>query len=314
MKKKLAILVSLLCGSEAVFSAETLPGAPTEKDHQKEVASVATPGQEVKEATQPQPKVYTQEQIRKHLELFGCLIGKQVGVGELYLSAEEFEYVVKGFKQSQSEQNVCSSAGPDVVKEAMQCLQERMESQRQRVAKENKEKEEAYFKGLDKDSSIKKTESGLRYKITKAGESEHPTREHEVTVHYVGKLSNGTEFDSSKKQNEPAKIPVAQVIPGFSEGVQLIGKGGSATFYIPSNLAYGEQGVPGIPPGSSLIFEVELIDFKEAPKEQMPQFDLEQLKTELEKMKAENINAEQGDAVDMTQGEDFFEDTMGEEE
>jgi FKBP-type peptidyl-prolyl cis-trans isomerase len=305
MNKKLAILVSLLCGGELVFGVETLPGTVAEKGHQGEVAPVAISGQEVKEVAQP--KVYTQEQVQKYLELFGCLIGKQVGVGELCLTVKEFEYVVKGFKQSHGEQSVCGSAEPDVMKEAMQYLQERMGVQRQKVAQENKEKEEAYFKGLDKDSGVKKTDSGLRYRITKAGTSEQPTRDHEVTVHYTGKFIDGKEFDSSRKRNEPAVIPVAQVIPGFSEGMQLIGKGSIATFYIPSNLGYGDQGVPGIPPNSPLIFEVELIDFKEAPKGQMPQFDLEQLKTELEKMKAENVNAEQenGDAV---QKEDFFEE------
>ena len=100
------------------------------------------------------------------------------------------------------------------------------------------------------DSTYAVTASGLKYMVLKEGNGKCPGPEDEVTVHYVGKLTDGTVFDSS----------VDRVIPGWTEGLQLMKEGGKTVFYIPSNLAYGEQGAPGaIPPNADLIFEVELI-------------------------------------------------------
>ena len=81
-----------------------------------------------------------------------------------------------------------------------------------------------------------------------------------MTVHYTGRLLDGTVFDSSVNRGEPATFPLNRVIPGWTEGVQLMKEGAKYTFFIPSDLAYGPQGIPGaIPPHSTLIFDVELI-------------------------------------------------------
>jgi FKBP-type peptidyl-prolyl cis-trans isomerase len=108
---------------------------------------------------------------------------------------------------------------------------------------------------------VKTTKSGLQYKIVKEGTGKSPSATDTVLVHYRGTLLDGTEFDSSYKRNEPISFPLNRVIPGWTEGLQLLKEGGKAILYIPSDLAYGERGTPGGPigPNETLVFEVELL-------------------------------------------------------
>lgn len=104
------------------------------------------------------------------------------------------------------------------------------------------------------------TASGLQYKVLREGEGAKPSEYGEVEVHYKGTLIDGKVFDSSYERGEPISFLLSQVIPGWSEGVQLMSAGAHYEFYIPFELAYGPQGIPGvIPPYSALIFEVELL-------------------------------------------------------
>lgn len=114
-----------------------------------------------------------------------------------------------------------------------------------------------------KNPNVKVTASGLQYTVNQEGKGEHPTATSTVTVHYTGKLIDGTVFDSSVERGEPISFPLNQVIKGWTEGLQLMTPGSKYTFFIPSELGYGEQGAGGmIPGGATLIFDVELIDFK----------------------------------------------------
>lgn len=111
---------------------------------------------------------------------------------------------------------------------------------------------------------VKTTPTGLQYKVITEGTGKSPEATDLVKVHYRGTLLNGTEFDSSYKRNAPAEFPLNRVIPGWTEGVQLMKEGGKSIFYIPSRLAYGERGTPGGPigPNETLVFEIELLEVK----------------------------------------------------
>ncbi|PCI51770.1 MAG: peptidylprolyl isomerase [Alphaproteobacteria bacterium] len=117
------------------------------------------------------------------------------------------------------------------------------------------------FLKLNKEKSgIKTTDSGLQYKVLLEGTGKSPSATDRVTVHYEGTLIDGTKFDSSYDRGEPIDFGLNQVIRGWTEGVQLMKEGAKYKFFIPSDLAYGEQGSPGaIPPNAALIFTVELI-------------------------------------------------------
>ena len=109
-------------------------------------------------------------------------------------------------------------------------------------------------------STVITTASGLQYEVLQEGTGASPSATDEVTVHYKGELTDGTEFDSSYKRGQPARFPLNRVIGGWTEGVQLMKEGAKYRFTIPPELGYGANGAGGtIPPNATLIFEVELI-------------------------------------------------------
>jgi FKBP-type peptidyl-prolyl cis-trans isomerase len=127
----------------------------------------------------------------------------------------------------------------------------------------NKAEGEAFLAKVKKEEGVKSTASGLAYKVLTAGTGASPKATDQVTVHYTGKLISGKVFDSSVQRGQPATFPLNRVIPGWTEGLQLMKKGGKSILYIPSNLAYGARGAGGvIPPNATLVFEVELLEIK----------------------------------------------------
>ncbi|SFN44270.1 FKBP-type peptidyl-prolyl cis-trans isomerase FkpA [Izhakiella capsodis] len=131
-------------------------------------------------------------------------------------------------------------------------------------AKENAVKGEAFANKFAKEKGVKKTKSGLLYKVEKEGTGETPKDSDTVVVNYKGTLVDGTVFDDSYTRGEPLSFRLDSVIPGWTEGLKHIKKGGKIELVIPPDLAYGKNGVPGIPPNSTLIFNVELLDVKPA--------------------------------------------------
>lgn len=115
----------------------------------------------------------------------------------------------------------------------------------------------------DSSASYMTTESGLQYRVIEDGNGDQPDASGVVTVHYTGCFESGEEFDSSYKRDAPTTFPLGGVIPGWTEGVQLMTAGAKFQFIIPHDLAYGEAGFGDvIPPSETLYFEIELISFE----------------------------------------------------
>ena len=143
------------------------------------------------------------------------------------------------------------------VQEALMNLQKNAVARR---AEKNLKEGETFLAGNAKKEGVKTTASGLQYKVLKSGTGETPKKTDTVKVHYEGKLIDGTVFDSSIKRGEPLTISVGGVIPGWTEALQLMKVGDKWQLFIPSKLAYGENGAGAdIGPNSTLIFEVELL-------------------------------------------------------
>ena len=123
----------------------------------------------------------------------------------------------------------------------------------------NEELGKKFLEQYAQQEGVKVTESGLQYLILKEGNGVKPGPNDAVTVHYTGRLIDGTVFDSSVERGEPATFAVGQVIPGWVEGLQLMSEGAAWRLFIPSNLAYGPHGTGPIQPNSTLIFDVQLI-------------------------------------------------------
>jgi FKBP-type peptidyl-prolyl cis-trans isomerase len=146
--------------------------------------------------------------------------------------------------------------------EAMTTFQTYMQKAAEAKGAKAREANVKFLQENKQKAGVVETQSGLQYKVLKSGNGKKATADSQVTVHYTGKLLDGTEFDSSKG-GDPAIFGVSQVIPGWTEALQLMKEGDKWEIYIPDTLAYGERGAGGqIPPYSLLIFEVELISVK----------------------------------------------------
>lgn len=154
---------------------------------------------------------------------------------------------------------------PEELQQAMQKMQEAMIKKSAEAAEENLKSGEKFLEANKAKAGWKVTESGLQINTVKEGTGRQPTEKDIVKVHYTGTLINNEKFDSSVDRKEPAEFPVGGVIPGWTEALKLMKAGGQYKLAIPAKLAYRDQGRPGIPANSTLLFDVELLEVKDAP-------------------------------------------------
>ena len=163
-----------------------------------------------------------------------------------------------------------SKLSDEEIEKTLQAFESRVKTaataKAEKDAQENASKGEAFAAKFAKEQGVKKTESGLLYRIEKAGSGATPKDTDTVVANYRGTLIDGTEFDNSFTRGKPLSFRLDGVIPGWTEGLKQIKKGGKIKLVIPPKLAYGASGVPGIPANSTLVFDVELVDIKPAAK------------------------------------------------
>ena len=182
-----------------------------------------------------------------------------LGIGQQIKSMNIENFSIEDFTRSisdvmQGKETAFSS------REAQMMLQEYFSKKQKEEAQSHIAEGKAYLDANAKKEGVTVTKSGLQYEVLTEGTGKSPKATDTVRCHYEGRLLDGTVFDSSYKRGEPADFGLNQVIPGWTEGVQLMKEGAKFRFTIPYLLAYGEQGAgASIPPFSTLIFDVELI-------------------------------------------------------
>ena len=206
-------------------------------------------------------KVVLKNQIDSVSYLMGVNIGNSLGKE---MSEANFELIIQGFRDAVAKGRLVCQDSTDMVlsmyfqEKAM--LKQAEEDKKSEVYKVAGEK---FLADNGKKPGVVTTASGLQYQVIKEGDGAHPGAESTVKVHYHGTTIEGIVFDSSVERGEPIEFPLNQVIPGWTEGVQLMSKGAKYKFFIPQELAYGSSSpTPVITPYSCLVFEVELLSFE----------------------------------------------------
>lgn len=217
--------------AKGAASGDAIPGLPTEKDQASYMV-----GMDIGKSLQPiKDEIDVEVMVRA---LKASLAGQK-----LQMTDEQAQKVREAFAQR---------------------LQAKQIADMMAKAKKNAEEGERFLAQNANKPNVKATASGLQYEVLRQGNGPTPKATDLVVAHYSGKLLDGTEFDSSYKRGEPATFRLDQVVPGWSEGVQMMPVGSKYRFWIPAKLGYGEQGTPGgpIPPNATLVFEVELLEIK----------------------------------------------------
>jgi len=194
--------------------------------------------------------------LKTELDKVSYVIGAQLGQSFKTQGIDiQIESLIWGLKDALAGKKLAMSQ--EEMRQVLTGFRQRMLAKQ---AAKNLAEGTAFLEANGAKEGVKVLPSGLQYKVIKEGTGQTPKADDKVKTHYRGTLINGTEFDSSYKRNKPAEFAVNGVIPGWTEALQLMKEGCKWELYIPANLAYGERGRPGIPPNSTLIFEIELLE------------------------------------------------------
>ena len=205
-------------------------------------------------------EVQLKNEDQKTLYALGRMVGQRT-LPAINLTEEEAQALGAGLADQ-----AAGKEGPVNVEEYAPKVQEFIKGRLDKENSKHKNDGTTFIENFLKEEGAMKTDSGLAYKIITPGDqAAKPGPTDEVEVHYHGTLIDGTVFDSSVERGKTISFPLNRVIPGWTEGLQLIGKGGKIKLVIPAELGYGDRGAPPkIPGGSTLIFEVELFNIKAA--------------------------------------------------
>lgn len=196
----------------------------------------------------------------------GVLMGKNIE-GIVESQKEVFSYnqdkIIAGVQDTLKKTGKLTD---EDLQKQLSALDNYLSSQEQKIRAERSkhtiEAGDKFRADYEKQAGVKKTASGLLYKIEKAGEGESPKATDTVKVHYKGTLPDGTVFDSSYDRGEPIEFALNNLIPAWIEAIPMLKKGGKMEIVSPPNLAYGDNNAGKIPANSTLKFEIELLDFK----------------------------------------------------
>lgn len=200
----------------------------------------------------------------KMMYALGVVMAQQLSFYRL--NDEEFEDVVRGLKDGYN--NSEEAKGIDMQTYGMELrtlAQERSQAYFKEAAAEERASSSEFLAAAATEEGAQKTSTGLVYKELSAGSGDQPTATDTVKVHYKGTLRDGTVFDSSYDRGQPATFPLNQVIKCWTEGLQMMKVGGKSKLVCPADIAYGDRGTGNIKPGSTLVFEVELLDIVKEP-------------------------------------------------
>lgn len=266
--KSTSLLTACALSLAAVASASaqevkfSIPNAQSAAPAEKTAPAVTpAPGAPTTPVVAAAP-TFTDAQLMEEL---GWFMGKRLAITNLDLSPAEAAALGKGIQAAALDKDApyeLDHAGPLMD----QLVQKKQGAYLEKLKVQNLNEAAAFFTKLGENKNVVALPDGLRYEIVKPGEGAYPKATDTVKVHYTGKLIDGTVFDSSLQPRhqgaavEPAEFRLDGVIAGWTEGLQKINKGGKIRLYVPPQLAYGDEPKGGIPPGSALVFDVELLD------------------------------------------------------
>lgn len=233
----------------------TTPAQTTPKPAATPAANQAPAAPEIK---------FTEAQL---LETYGWILGRQMRFAELEFTPEQMRAVTKGMTDS-----AAAKDAPANSEHMGQQLQELLGGKQTRfltkVRNQNLSDQLAFFIKLKENKNVIEQPTGLRYEVLKAGTGPKPKPGQVAKIHYKLSFLNGQVVEDSTARGQPVELLLQEgyTISGMIEGLTLTNVGGKVKLYVPAHLAYGDDGNQGIPPGATLIFEVELLEVKDAPK------------------------------------------------